>query len=117
MRFLDFIEQHDAVRMRPDCIHQESTLLEADIPWRRADEPRDRMLLHVLTHVEAAELVAQLDRQLLCELGLAHARRAGEEKCSGRAIRLPEAGTRPLDRLSHYMHCLGLAENHALQRL
>jgi hypothetical protein len=57
-----------------------AALLEADVAGRRADQPRDRVLLHVLAHVEARELVAELNRELLGELGLADAGRSGEQK-------------------------------------
>ena len=61
-------------------------LLEADVARRRADQPRHRVLLHVLAHVEADELVAELQRELLGELGLADAGRPGEQETAGRAL-------------------------------
>ena len=77
MRLLDLVEQHarcrDAVRTRVD---QQAALLEADVSGRRADQPRDGVLLHVLAHVVAHELVAEVQRELLGELGLADAGRA-----------------------------------------
>ena len=76
MRLLDLVEQHDAVGMRADGVDEQAALLEADVSGRRADQPRHRVLLHVLAHVEADELVAELHRELLGELGLADAGRA-----------------------------------------
>ena len=52
-------------------------------------------------HVEARELVAELNRQLLGELGLADAGRPGEQKAAGRTIGLTQPGARALDRLRH----------------
>ena len=53
MRLLDLVEQHDAVGMRAHRVDEQAALLEADVSGRRADQPRDRVLLHVLAHVEA----------------------------------------------------------------
>ena len=61
MRLFDFVEQHDAVGMRADGVDEQSALLEPDVPRRRADQPRHGVLLHVLAHVEADELVAEQD--------------------------------------------------------
>ena len=79
-------------------VDQQAALLEADVAGRRADQPRHRVLLHVLAHVVADELVAEMHRELLGQLGLADAGRAGEQEAAGRTIRLPEAGARALDR-------------------
>ena len=59
VRLLDLVEQHDAVRMRAHGVDEQAALLEADVAGRRADQPRHRVLLHVLAHVEADELVAE----------------------------------------------------------
>ena len=75
-----------AVGMRAHGIDELAALLEADVSRRRADQPRDRVLLHVLAHVEADELVAEQERELLGELGLADAGRAGEQEAAGRPL-------------------------------
>ncbi len=75
MRLLDFVEEHHAVGMRPHGVHEQPALFEADVAGRRANQPRDRVLLHVLAHVEADELVAEQDGELLGELRLADAGR------------------------------------------
>ena len=105
-----------AVGVRADGVDEQAALLEADVAGRRADQARHRVLLHVLAHVEADELVAELQRQLLGELGLADAGRAGEQEAAGRPVGLTESGARPLDRLRHQVHRLVLAEHHALER-
>ena len=106
-----------AYGMLADRVDEQAALLEADVAGRRADQPRDGVLLHVLAHVEADELVAEMHRQLLGELGLADAGRAGEEEAAGRAIGLAEAGARALDRARDGAHGLFLAEHHAAERL
>ena len=75
------------------------------------------MLLHVLAHVVADELVAEVQRELLGELGLADAGRSGEQEAAGRPVRLPEPGARPLDRARHGAHRLFLPEHDAAERL
>ena len=46
------------VRRLADGVGEQAALVEADVARRRADEPRHRVLLHVLGHVEAQELDA-----------------------------------------------------------
>ena len=91
MRLLDLVEQQHRVGMLADRVDQQPALLEADVSGRRADQPRHRVLLHVLAHVEADELVAEVQRELLRQLGLADAGRTGEQEAAGRPIRLAEA--------------------------
>ena len=89
------------VRMLPDGVDEQPALLEPDVARRRADQPRDGVLLHVLAHVEAQELVAEVHRELLGQLGLADAGRTGEEEASGRTLGLSEPGPRALDGSRH----------------
>ena len=116
VRLLDLVEQQHRVGMLADRVDQQAALLEADVSRRRADQPRDGVLLHVLAHVEAHELVAEVQRELLGELGLADAGRAGEQEAAGRAIRLAEAGARSLDGARDGADRLLLAEHHAAER-
>ena len=117
MRLLDLVEQHDAVGMRAHGVHEQAALLEADVAGRRADQPRHRVLLHVLAHVEADELVAEEERELLGQLRLADAGRPGEQEAAGRPLRLAQARARSLDRLRDQMHGLLLAEDDALRAI
>ena len=87
VRLLDLVEQHHAVRVGAHGIDEQAALLEADVSGRGADEPGHGVLLHVLAHVEADELVAEENRELLGELRLADAGRAGEEEAARRADR------------------------------
>ena len=103
--------------MRAHGVDQQSALLEADIAGRRADETRDCVLLHVLAHVEARELVPELDRELLRQLRLADARRPREEETAGGPLGLSEARARPFDRARDEADRFVLAEHHAPQRL
>src|SRR6185503_14613514 len=97
---LDLVEQQHRVWMLTDRIDEEAPLLEADVSRRRADQPGHGVLLHVLTHVEAEELVAEVQRELLGQLGLADAGRTGEQEAAGGPLRLTEPRPRSLDRAS-----------------
>ena len=116
MRLLELVEEHHAVRVRADRVDQQAALLEADVAGRRADQPRDRVLLHVLAHVEADEFVAELQRELLRQLGLADPGRPGEQEAARGALGRAQAGARPLDGLGDQVDRLVLAEHHALER-
>ena len=116
VRLLDFVEQQHRVGMLADRVDEQPALLEADVARRRANQPGDRVLLHVLAHVEADELVAEVQRELLGELGLADAGRAGEEETAGRAVGLAEPGARSLDGAGDGADRLLLSEHHPAER-
>ena len=73
------------------------------------------MRFHVLGHVEADQFDAQLHRQLLGHLGLAHAGGAGEQEIADRLVRVAQAAARQLDRRGQAADRLVLAEDHHLQ--
>ena len=52
VRLLDLVEQHDRVGPAPHRLGQLTALLVADVAGRRADQAADRVLLHVLGHVD-----------------------------------------------------------------
>ena len=75
------------------ALGQLARLLVADVPRWGADEPRDRVPLLELAHVEADHqlLVAEQDLgDRPRELRLADAGRAEEEKASDRPVRIAE---------------------------
>src|SRR3546814_1304504 len=66
-----------------------AAFLIADIARRRADQPRNRVLLHEFAHVDAhhgAVIVEQEFGQRLGQFGLADARRSQEQETAERAI-------------------------------
>jgi hypothetical protein len=75
------------------------------------------VLLHVFRHVEARELVAEVSRELLGELGLADARRPGEQEAASRLVGLSETGAGALDRRGDGLDGFGLTEDHAVERV
>jgi hypothetical protein len=94
---LDLVEEQHAVRVLVDRVGEQAALIEADVAGRRADQPRHRVLLHVLRHVEAEELDAQGLGELLGQLGLADAGRPGEQEVAGRLVGVAQASARQLD--------------------
>jgi hypothetical protein len=88
---LDLVEEHDRVGAPPDCLRQLAALLVADVPGRRADEPRDRVLLHVLGHVEPDQRALVVEHELgesPRDLSLPHPGRAKEDERADRAVRV-----------------------------
>src|SRR5437867_6034001 len=79
MGLLDLVEQYDRVRPAPNGLRELPALFVSDIAGRRADQPGDGVLLHVLGHVETddrALVVEEKFRERTDEFGLADARRA-----------------------------------------
>jgi hypothetical protein len=97
VRLLDLVEDEDGVGRAVDGVGQKAALVEADVAGRGADEARHGMRLHVLAHVEAQELDAEDGGELLGQLGLADARRPGEEEGADGVILMAEPRTRELD--------------------
>ena len=89
----DFIEEHDGMRMFGDRLGQQATLIETDITGGGANQPGDRVTLHVLGHVEAQQFDAQHLGQLPAYLGLAHARGSREQETADGFLQF--AQTRP----------------------
>jgi hypothetical protein len=104
VRLLDLVEQHHRVGIALHALGELPALLVPDVAGGRADELADRVLLHVLGHVEADEraLGAEEERgQRARDLGLAHAGGAEEQERAHRAVRVLEAGPRAADGARH----------------
>ena len=68
MRLLHLVQQNHVVRTSADRLRELTALLVAHVAGRSAHQPRHRVLLHVLRHVDAHDVllvVEQLQRQLL----------------------------------------------------
>ena len=99
---LDLVEQQHRVGLAAHGLGQLAALVVADVAGRRADEPRDRVLLHVLGHVDADHRVLVAEQELgqrPGELGLADPRGAEEDERAGGALRVLDPGARAADRL------------------
>ncbi|KOT22176.1 hypothetical protein DM52_2199 [Burkholderia mallei] len=119
VRLLDLVEQDHAVRLATHGFGQIAAFLVADVAGRRADQPRDAVLLHELAHVDADQMLFRIEQEAgerLAQLGLAHARRAEEQERAVRTVRIGEARARAADRVGDRVDRLVLAD-HALMQL
>ena len=84
MGFFDFIKQQDRMRLFRDRFSQQTALIKSDITWRRSDQARHCVTLHVLGHIEANQLNTQDEGKLTCNLSLSNTGRPGKQKGSDR---------------------------------
>ena len=85
---LDLVEQHHRVGPPAHRLGQLAALVVADVAGRRADQARDRVLLHVLGHVDADHVGLVVEQELgqrARQLGLADAGRPQEDERADRA--------------------------------
>src|SRR5207302_936535 len=118
MRLLDFVEQDDRVRSSLHAFSELSTLFVADISRRRADQLRDRVLLHELGHVEADQSLLRAKHKLRQGAGnfsLADARGSEEEERADRPVRILQASARPADGASQGADRLVLRDDPLVQ--
>lgn len=54
---LDFIKQHQAVGVAPDCLSEHTPISKAVVAWWRAYKLADGVLLHAFAHVDAHQVV------------------------------------------------------------
>ena len=83
MCFFDFIEQYHTVRFSPHGFGQLTALFVSYVSGRRSDQTRDRILLHVLTHIDTHHvvlIVEQRCRQALRQLRLTDTGRSQEQE-------------------------------------
>src|SRR5204862_6373025 len=95
MGLLDLVEEYDRERLAPHGLGELAALLVADIARRRADQPADGVLLHVLAHVELDEMGLVAEEELgerLGQLGLPDAGRAEEDERATRTLRVLQSG-------------------------
>ena len=114
MRLLDLVEQHDLIGPPPHRFGERAAFLVADIAGRRADQARDRVLLHVFRHVDAQQrglVVEQIFGERLGQLGLADAGRPQEHERADRPVRVLQAGAGAAHRGRDRLDRLGLADD------
>ena len=83
MRLLDFVEQHNAVRLAAHLFAELAAVLEAHVARRRANQPGRIEFLAVFVHVYAYQIVFRIEEIFgygLGQLGLAYACRTEEEE-------------------------------------
>ena len=64
VRLLDFVEEHHPERTPPDRLRKLAGLVVADVARRRADEPRDRVPLAELGHVDPHHVLLVVEQVL-----------------------------------------------------
>src|SRR5712691_7412713 len=97
VRFLEFVEQDHRIGPAPDRLRQLAALFIPDVARRRTDQPCDRVLLHVLRHVDPHERPLIIEQELgerFRGLGFPDARRAQEDERAGGAMRILESRAR-----------------------
>ena len=120
MRLLDLVEQHHRVRAAAHRLGELAALLVADVARRRADQPRDGVLLHVLRHVDAHHRLLVVEQELgerARRLGLSHARGAEEDERADGPIRILQPGARAAHGVRDGLHRLLLPDHAARQLL
>ena len=120
MRLLDFVEQDHRVRVPLHLLGELPALFVPHVPRRRADQLADRVLLHVLRHVEADERMVAAEQQVgqgARQLGLADTRRPEEQEAAHRARRRLQARPRPPDGAGHGRNGPILADDAVVQLL
>ena len=91
VRLLDLVEQHDRVRIPLHLLGELTALFVADVSGRRANQLADRVLLHVLGHVEADQRVVAAEQEIgqrAGKLRLADAGRTEEHEAADRPRRV-----------------------------
>ena len=114
VRLLDLVEQDHLVGPTTHGFGERAALLVADVARRRADQPRNRVLLHVLRHVDADErgfVVEQVFGERFGQLGLADAGGAEEHERADRPVRILQAGACAAHRGRNGSNRFGLADD------
>ena len=83
MRFFDFIEQNDAVRLSADFFRQLTGFVISDVSRRCADDAGNRVFLHEFRHIQADQgfrRVKEIQRQSANQFRFPDAGRTGKDE-------------------------------------
>ena len=119
MGLFDFVKQHHAVGLAADGLRQLSRLIIAHVAWRRTDELGNRVLLHILGHIQSYKGIHTVEHivcQALDKLGFAHARGTHKDKRHWAALG-GDAHPIPPDGPGHGFNGMVLAHNMGFQAL
>ncbi len=97
MCFFDLVQQQDGMRVLIDLVGQKSALIIAHIAGRRADEPGDRMALHIFAHVKAQKFQTLSHGQLTGDFGFTHTGRSGKEVRADGLVGFTQSSARQFD--------------------
>ncbi len=111
---LDLVEEDHGERLAAHLLGELATLLVADVARRRAEEPRDGVLLAELRHVELDQRVLVTEEELgerLGQPGLTDTGGTGEDERTAGALRVLQAGTGASDGTGQGLDRLVLADD------
>ncbi len=100
MGFFDLVEEDHPVGAAAHSLGELTAFFVTHVPWGRAEQPRDGVLLVVLAHVNAHQgilIVKHEFGQRLGKLGFAHAGRPDEDERADGAFGVFEAGAGAAD--------------------
>ena len=83
MSFLDLVQQNHGIRFPTNSLCQLTTFIISHVPRRRPDQPRNRMTLLILGHINTGHqgfIVKQELCQCLRQLGFTDTRGSEEDK-------------------------------------
>ena len=118
MRLLDLIKEDDGVRLPAYGLGELSALVVSDVSGRRSDQTGDRVLLHVLRHVDTHHVVLVIEEvfcQCLRKLCLADAGRSHEEEGADGLGRILDACLRTDDGVGDLLYGLILSDDSHMQ--
>src|SRR5687767_1229251 len=104
MRFLDLVEKNDCIRPATNSFRQLPTFLVADVSRRRPDHACDRVLLHVLGHIEShhrALVVKQKLRECACRFGFTNTGWSKKDERTNRTVRILQTSTSATNSVRH----------------
>ena len=111
--FFYLVEEYDAVWPAAHGFSQLPAFIVAHIAWRRADEARDAVLLHVFAHVDTYHGGFIIEEELgqgFGQLGLAHAGGTQEDEGAQRAVFILKAGAGAAHGIGHGFDCFFLPD-------
>src|SRR5690606_15222017 len=120
MRLLDLIEEQDAVRATTDRLGQLASFVVADIARRCPEQAADRVLLHVLRHVDADHRLVAIEQELRKRAGqlrLTDASRSKEDEAAERTVRVLQARAGTADGVRDRLDRLILADDAGVKPL
>src|SRR5665811_1484525 len=106
---LYLVHQYDAVGAMAHRFGQVAALLVAYVSRRRSDEPRHRVLLHELAHVNAEHGLLVVEHELgqgPGELRLPHPGGSQEDEAPDGAVGVLQAGPGPAEGVRYYLYSL-----------
>ena len=120
VRLLDFVQQDHRVRIALHLLGELTALFVPDVSRRRSNQLGDRVLLHVLGHVEADQRVVAAEqevRQGARQFGLADTGRAEKHEAPNGPVRVLEPCARAPDRARQRRDGLLLRDDALVERV